>query len=154
MNFKSFCTPAAVAIAGLILSATAFAEEKTPAGDDLLIAAQKICPVSGEDLRAMGGPIKAKSGDQTVFLCCKGCLGKPISKENWAKVTANLASAQGRCPVMNRPLPAGATSVVVNGRRVFVCCPPCTGKIQANPEKFLAVVDAMLAKNVGTTLDK
>lgn len=154
MNFKSFCTPAAVAIAGLILSATAFAEEKTPTGDDLLIAAQKICPVSGEDLRAMGGPIKAKSGDQTVFLCCKGCLGKPISKENWAKVTANLASAQGRCPVMNRPLPAGATSVVVNGRRVFVCCPPCTGKIQANPEKFLAVVDAMLTKNVGTTINK
>ena len=154
MNFKSLSTSVAVAIAGLILSATVFAEEKAPTGDDLLIAAQKICPVSGEDLRAMGGPIKAKSGDQTVFLCCKGCLGKPISKENWAKVTANLASAQGRCPVMNRPLPAGATSVVVNGRRVFVCCPPCTGKIQANPEKFLAVVDAMLTKNVGTTINK
>lgn len=154
MNFKSFCTPAAVAIAGLILSATAFAQETTPTRNDLLIAAQRMIPVGGEDLRAMGGPIRAKSGDQTVFLCCKECLGKPISKENWAKVTANLASAQGRCPVMNRPLPAGATSVVVNGRRVFVCCPTCTGKIEANPEKFLAVVDAMLTKNVGTKLDK
>ncbi len=154
MNIKTFCIPVVVAMAGLILSATAYAQESTLTGNDLLIAAQKVCPVSGDVLHAMGDPVKAKSGDQTVFLCCKECLGKPIAKENWAKVTANLVSAQGRCPVMNRPLPAGATSVVVNGRRVFVCCPPCTGKIQSNPEKFLAVVDVMLAKNVGIQLDQ
>jgi hypothetical protein len=154
MNFKSLRVALAFAVAGMFLSGLAFAQDKAPTIDELLIAAQKVCPVSGGDLRAMSGPIKAKSGDQTVFLCCKGCLDKPIPKENWAKVTANLAAAQGRCPVLNRPLPKGAASVVVKGRRVFVCCPPCTGKIQANPEKFLAVVDALLAKNVGPQLDK
>lgn len=149
MRFQSLISALAVCVAGMFLSFTAFADDETLKGDALLVAAQKICPVSGEDLRSMGGPIKAKSGDQTIFLCCKGCVGKPISKENWAKVTANLAAAQGRCPVMNRPLPQGAASTVVNGRRVFVCCPPCTGKIQANPEKYLSIVDEILANNVG-----
>lgn len=151
MNRKPTLMILAFAAVGLMLSTAAYAQEKENSldGDALLIAAQNICPVSGEDLRAMGGPVKAKSGDQTVFLCCKGCLGKPISKENWSKLTANLAAAQVRCPVMNRPLPQGAKSVVVNGRRVFVCCPPCIGKIQANPGKYVAVVDAMLAKHVG-----
>lgn len=137
-------------LAGLILPAVAFGQDKdqNTKSDELLIAAQKICPVSGEDLRAMGGPVKAKSGDMTIFLCCKGCLGKPVSKENWGKVTANLAVAQGRCPVMNRPLPKNATSTMVNGRMIFVCCPPCTKKIQANPAKYVATVDGLLAENL------
>ena len=154
MRFHFLSSGLAVIVVETLLSFAAFAEDETLKGDALLAAAQKLCPVSGEDLRSMGGPIKAKSGDQTIFLCCKGCVGKPISKENWAKVTANLAAAQGRCPVMNRPLPQGAASTVVNGHKVFVCCPPCTGKIQANPEKYLAVVDAMLAKNVGRTTEE
>lgn len=136
--------------AALILLAAAFAQENGQPikSDDLPIVAQRICPVSGGDLRAMGGPIKAKSGDMTILLCCKACLGKPVSKENWAKVTANLAAAQGRCPVMNRPLPKNATSTVANGRMIFVCCPPCTKKIQANPEKYLAAVDGMLREHL------
>ena len=149
MRFQSLSTGVAILITGAFLSLAAIAEDEPLSGDALLVAAQKICPVSGEDLRAMGGPIKAKSGDQTIFLCCKGCVGKPISKENWAKVTANLAAAQVRCPVMNRPLPQGAASTVVDGRRVFVCCPPCTGKIQANADKYIAVVDEMLVKQLG-----
>lgn len=149
MRFQSLSSVLTVVVTGALLSFTALAEDKPLTGDALLAAAQKICPVSGEDLHSMGGPIKAKSGDQTIFLCCKGCVGKPISKENWEKVTANLAAAQGRCPVMNRPLPQGAASTVVNGRKVFVCCPPCTGKIQANPDKYLAVVDEMLMKQLG-----
>jgi hypothetical protein len=154
MRFQSLSSGLAVIVAGMFLSLGALAQDEPLSGDALLVAAQKICPVSGEDLRAMGGPIKAKSGDQRVFLCCKGCVGTPISKENWAKVTANLAAAQGRCPVMNRPLPQDAASTVVNGRRVFVCCPPCTGKIQANPDKYLAIVEQMLAKNVGRATEE
>lgn len=154
MNFNSLGKVFSI-VAGLLCSGIAYGQEKAPAkGDELLIAAQKICPVSGEELGSMGAPLKAKSGDQTIFLCCKGCAGKQISKENWAKVMANLAAAQGRCPVMNRALPKNAASVVVNGRKVFVCCPPCTGKIEANPERYLSVVDALLAKNVGQPRDE
>ena len=48
--------------------------------DRELAKAQKICPVSGELLGAMGTPVKitVTAGDGTqrdVFLCCAGCEG-------------------------------------------------------------------------------
>ena len=145
-----------IALAGLALilgsavHANAADPGKLSATDQLLIGAQKICPVSGGKLRAMGGPLKANVGGQTVFLCCKGCFGKKISAANWSKVMANLAAAQKICPVMKRPLPKNAVSTVVAGRRVFVCCKPCTKKIAADPKKYLAIVDSQLKKNIKT----
>ena len=115
--------------------------------DGLLAAAQKICPVTGADLNAMGGPYRAKSGDRTIFLCCKSCLGKPIKPDAWQQVQKNLAAAQGLCPVMKNPLPANPASVVVEGRTVFVCCKPCIEKVKADPGKAVAFVDAQLRKH-------
>lgn len=149
MNLRRIVTTLSLVALGSIESGAVFAEDKASSENDLLIAAQKICPVSGMKLGSMGEPVKAKSGEQTVFLCCKACLGKPISKENWAKVTANLASAQGKCPVMGKSLPSGASSVIVSGRRIFVCCPPCGPKIKADPARYISVVDGLLEKNVG-----
>lgn len=45
----------------------------TPA-DQRAVEALKVCPVSGEDLGSMGGPLKVTRGDQSTFICCKGCL--------------------------------------------------------------------------------
>ena len=137
---------AAISVVGI----ASFAREAPETGklDSLLIAAQKICPVSGKDLHAMGGPIKAKSGEQTLYLCCKRCTGKPIARDNWAKVVNHLASAQGRCPVLNRALPDNPASTVVDGRMIFVCCRPCIAKIEADPEKHLTRVDGLLKENL------
>lgn len=121
--------------------------------EQLLIRAQKICPVSGEELGSMGKPLKAKSGERTVFLCCKGCAGREINPEHWQTIQANLASAQEICPVMKKKLPADPASIVVKNRAVFVCCKPCTKKIAADPDKYLAVVDAQLVKNLGKDKD-
>jgi hypothetical protein len=45
--------------------------------DEKAIAAQKVCPVSGEELGGeMGTPVKVMRGGKTVFLCCKNCLKK------------------------------------------------------------------------------
>jgi membrane fusion protein, copper/silver efflux system len=41
--------------------------------DRLLAAKQKICPVSGEPLDSMGGPVRLVVEGRTVFICCKGC---------------------------------------------------------------------------------
>jgi YHS domain-containing protein len=46
------------------------------AADQALVRAQKICPVSGEELGSMGEPVKVSAGDKTVFLCCEGCRKK------------------------------------------------------------------------------
>ena len=46
--------------------------------DNLQIAVQKICPVSGEALGSMGEAIKVQIGEQIGYLCCKGCQGKQL----------------------------------------------------------------------------
>ncbi len=40
------------------------------------VARQRVCPVTGAALGSMGDPIKVLVGDQPLYLCCKGCLGK------------------------------------------------------------------------------
>jgi YHS domain-containing protein len=61
------------------------------AEDQKLAAAQKICPVSGEELGAMGTPVKVTAEGQTAFLCCEGCQ-KKFEREP-AKYLAKLDSA-------------------------------------------------------------
>lgn len=41
--------------------------------DKALADKQKTCPVSGEALGSMGGPIKIMHEGRAVFLCCSGC---------------------------------------------------------------------------------
>ena len=132
-----------------VVAQAAYAEEgaaQPSRTEQLLVKAQRICPVSGKDLLSMGGPTKAEIDGATVFLCCKGCFGRPLHKEHWAKVQANLAAAQGVCPIFKRPLGERPTPVVVNHRLVFVCCKPCTAKVQADPARSIAFVDEQLAK--------
>jgi len=42
--------------------------------DQAAINAQRVCKVSGEPLGSMGSPLKVSRGDQSIFLCCQGCL--------------------------------------------------------------------------------
>jgi hypothetical protein len=112
--------------------------------DQLRIAVQEICPVSGQELGKMGPPVKVTVGDakEEIFLCCKGCLKGRINPEYWATIHANIARAQGRCPVMKNELPNDAKWTVVKGELVYVCCPPCIKKLTADPDKYLQQVDA------------
>jgi len=50
------------------------------------IAAQGVCPVSGQPLGGMGKPVAVTIGDQTVYVCCAGCID--AVKENPAKYLA------------------------------------------------------------------
>ena len=111
--------------------------------DKLHIAVQNICPTSGQKLGAHGQPIKVKVGKETVFLCCKGCLKKKINPKHWATIHANSAKAQRICPVMKHELPKKPKWTVVEGQIVYVCCPPCTKKIAADPETYLQKVDEL-----------
>jgi hypothetical protein len=109
--------------------------------DDLVAAIQTICPVTGEKLGKHGNPVKVRIGKEEVFLCCKSCAKGKIDAKHWATIHANFAKAQKSCPVMKKPLPEKAKWTIVDGRIVYVCCPPCTSKIEADPDKFLKIVD-------------
>lgn len=135
-------------VSGLVVASIGMAAEKPSKEEALMISAQKICPVSGQELKSMGGAVKTTLDDQTMFLCCKGCVGKPGKEAHLATIKENLIKAQGHCAVMKKPLPDDATSIVVEGREIFVCCPPCTKKIKADPEKYTKAVNEMYTKNL------
>ena len=121
--------------------------ERQAASEQWHIKAQGICPVSGEVLGTKGQPVKVEVGEgEHAFLCCQGCVGKPIDAKHWGQVQTNLAKAQKICPVMEEPVDASMESVVVNGRKIFVCCPPCIAKIQADPETYIDKLNAQIAK--------
>jgi YHS domain-containing protein len=44
--------------------------------DRAVALAQKICPVSDQELGGMGTPIKVTVKGRDVFLCCEGCREK------------------------------------------------------------------------------
>ena len=111
--------------------------------DQLRIAVQEICPTSGERLCAHGQPIKVKVGEETVFLCCQGCLKQKINAQHWATIHANFAKAQRICPVMKHELPKNPKWTIAEGQIVYVCCPPCTKKIAADPKTYLRKVDEL-----------
>jgi len=104
--------------------------------DQLKIAAQRICPVSGQPLGE--SPVKVQVGQEHVFLCCQGCASGQISKRHWATIHANFAKSQKKCPVMQKKLPKNPKWTIVDGQIVYVCCPPCTKKIQKDPELYLS----------------
>ena len=109
--------------------------------DKIRVAVQGICPMTGAKLGSMGAPIKVRIGQEEIFLCCKGCLTKQVNPQHWATIHANFASHQAKCPVMNKALPKNPKWTIVNGQIVYICCPPCTKKLAAEPEKYLKMID-------------
>lgn len=58
------------------------AEPSTTAqlSDEALAKRQQICPVTGEPLDSMGGPVKVDLDGKAIFVCCKSCE-KPLRKK-------------------------------------------------------------------------
>jgi Cu(I)/Ag(I) efflux system membrane fusion protein len=50
--------------------------EQLPVADRPLAISQRTCPITGATLGSMGVPAKITIRNQTVFLCCKGCISK------------------------------------------------------------------------------
>jgi Cu(I)/Ag(I) efflux system membrane fusion protein len=62
--------------------------EELSAADKLMAGRQKVCPVTGEPLDSMGGPVKVVVNGRTVFICCAGC--EPALRKNPEKYLAKL----------------------------------------------------------------
>jgi hypothetical protein len=120
--------------------------------DQLHMAVQEICPVTGNRLGDHGTPIKVAVGEhkEEVFLCCEGCARGQIDPRHWATIHANFAKAQRICPVMKHELPENPKWTIVAGQIIYVCCPPCTKKIAANPTVYLRKVNDLYAASLRT----
>jgi hypothetical protein len=118
--------------------------------EELQIAVQDICPVTGKQLGSMGRPFKVRVGEQVAFLCCQGCQTKKIDPAHWTTIQKRIADAQSTCPIMDKTVDPSMESTVVEGQRIFVCCPPCIEKIQSKSETAIAKVQASYAKFVAS----
>ena len=149
-NLMVFCSVlTAVAVGGMVVAAEpADKGESKPSAEEIRIAVQGICPVSGEKLGAHGKPVQVKIGEEHVFLCCKACMSGKVKPELWATIHTNLAKSQGICPVMKNELPKGAKWTIVEGRIIYVCCPPCIKKIEADPKTYIKAVDELYRESV------
>ncbi len=116
--------------------------------DKIHIAVQEICPMTGQKLGAHGTPVKVKLGEEEMFLCCKACLEQEVDPKHWATIHANFAKAQGICPIMKKELPEKAKWTIVKGHIFYVCCPPCTDKIAADPETYVEQLTSLYRKSL------
>lgn len=84
-----------------------------------------------------------------IYVCCPGCI--PKIKADPDKYIKQL-EAQGitieKAPMMQTTCPVLGGKINknlyadVNGKRIYVCCPMCIGKIKANPEKYIKQMEA------------
>ena len=119
-----------------------------PNSEQLLVAVQRICPVSGRSLGSHGPPVRAKIGQQLLYLCCEDCLHNQVDVGHWSRIRANLAEAQQYCPVMGRALSEKARPVVIDGRLISICCSPCIDTIDGDREKYFRTVDGLYAAHL------
>ena len=136
--------------------------------DSMLVQLQKTCPVTGKPLGSMGKPPKIMFGDKPLFVCCAGCetrlkatpekyiskyygtKGKQVRPGVWEATLADAdaIAAQSKCPVMDEALGGMGIPQKVNvkGKAVYICCAGCAKKLDAEPERYLAVL-----ANLGVT---
>lgn len=63
-----------------------------------------------------------------------------VTEKKLSKSDEILVRQQKICPVTGLPLNSmgGPLPIVVQGRKVFICCEGCEGKLKDNPQKYLA----------------
>lgn len=63
---------------------------------------QKSCPVTGEALGSMGDPIRVRTHDQTVWVCCESCVAavKDDPDKYFEQVQNEITQLRG--PVIQR----------------------------------------------------
>ena len=146
MKYVAFVMAAFALGLGSMASAQEFSKR-----DQIHLAVQQICPISGQKLGEHDAPLKVKIGEEHLFVCCQGCLqGKAVNPQHWATIHANFTKAQRICPVMRKELPAKPKWTIVEGRIFYVCCPPCTEKIAADPKAYLQKLDELYLASLKT----
>lgn len=134
--------------------------------ENLQASAQRLCPVTGDELGSMGPPIPVAVSGRTIQVCCKACVAavKRNPAEYFAKVAAELESAPGQqgvnlrdqfsprpqvrtqrlCPVTGEELGSMGPpiSVTISGRTIQVCCEACVAAVKRNPAEYFAKVES------------
>ena len=127
--------------------------------------AQRLCPVTGEELGSMGPPIPVTISGRTIQVCCEACVTavRRSPEKYFQRVAEELrmvptdssrgsfsrpqsvrqTRVQRLCPVtgeelgsMGPPIP-----VTISGRTIQVCCEACVTAVRRSPAKYFAKVE-------------
>ena len=136
----------ATAMAGIVIGGMAAAGEGHAHGDDkgheAKVTPQTTCPVMGGKINK---DLSVDHDGKRVYVCCKGCIDalKKEPQKYIAKLEAEgvtLAKVQTTCPVMGGKIDK-QQYVDHDGKRIYVCCAGCIGKIKAEPAKYIAKLE-------------
>lgn len=111
----------------------------------------QTCVVAGGKLGSMGEPDNFVYRNRLVRFCCAGCRGN-FQKDpaKYLKLLDDAAAAQQRasyplktCPVSGQQLGSmgDPAEMILAGRLVRLCCPPCERQLHENPARFIAQID-------------
>lgn len=114
---------------------------------------KETCPVTGEKVNK---DLKFDWKGETFYVCCENCL--ETVKKNPALYLKSSAKADSHdhgdhgtpaagkfigkgdgietCPVTGEPVNK-EVSAMINGRKVYACCPNCMDSIKKNPDAYL-----------------
>ena len=139
---------AVVAIAGILISGVAVAGDQPAmvgkkAAVKTKIVPQTLCPVMHLKINK---DLYVDHDGKRVYVCCAMCVAKvKKSPEKYIKALESegvtLARFQTNCPVMGGKINK-KYYVDYDGKRIYVCCPGCIGKIKADPEKYIKKLEA------------
>ncbi|GAB5402959.1 MAG: hypothetical protein Aurels2KO_11900 [Aureliella sp.] len=105
----------------------------------------KLQPLKKGGIGAAVDLTKLKGKLLHMDVVIKGFGEQPLKFHAMSKLVdmvsdAMLISLQKTCPVTGKPLGSMGSppKIMVKGKPLFVCCKPCSAKIQAKPDEYLA----------------
>lgn len=132
-------------------------EEHLKTLDEQIIASQlpyyplNTCIVAGGELGSMGEPDNFVHQNRLVRFCCAGCRGRfeRDADDYIARLDKAAADEQREnypfqtCIVRDNRLGSmgDPAEVILAGRLVRLCCPPCERDLRADPAKYIAQLD-------------
>jgi len=90
----------------------------------------KVCPVTGKK----AGEAKAHCGAKCPMTCCGAAKTAAVTADSELK-------PQTTCPVMGGKINK-ELYVDHDGKRIYLCCGGCVGKVKADPEKYIKQLEA------------
>jgi len=148
-----FCCPACIKKFEADLDASWKKVDEAIVKDQLRYYPAEKCVVSSEALTEDGEDIAVNFvyGNRLFRLCCNMCKSKfrADSKKFIEALDKATIEAQRKdypletCPVSGKKLGSmgDPLDIVVAGRLLRLCCPMCKPKVEADPTKYLSVID-------------
>ena len=95
------------------------------------------CPVMGKKITVGKNSKYAKVNGKKYYVCCGGCTKK--IEDDPQKYLEAKAGDEVCCPVLGKKFTVKKNSkyAKIDGKKYYVCCNGCVGKLKKDPEKYL-----------------